>query len=240
MKYLSSRESRSAYYRRASDTRIVSWHCCPSICTLDRTYVKRLTYIRCLSFTLKLWTFDKTAKLQISWSVNSVFVLIGFFRLDSGGGHCCVSFFFLHRIYYIACRLLLWWTCWNAVFKDLYRVVGPYVVQNWNGTWREFFFLSIGINATEQQEVKLTILREYSTLTVVGFELWCAEKLLWCGFWWTCGLVKSLWSLHNMSPRNEIKVPKAVEKQHQRQQSQQEKEHLTRTWTRTSQPQQNK
>ena len=26
--------------------------------------------------------------------MNSVFVLIGFFHLDSGGGHCCVSFFF--------------------------------------------------------------------------------------------------------------------------------------------------
>lgn len=165
------------------------------------SYVCKTSDVYPLSFFhVETLDIDKTAncRVVVDHAVNSVFVRIGFFRLDSWwwGGTAVLVFFSCTG--YIACQLLLWWTCWNAVFKDLYRMVG----HTWRKTEMVHDVNCFPINwnkcyRTTRCEVKL--LREYSTLTVVGFELWCAEKLLWCGFWWTCGLVKSLWSLPNMT-----------------------------------------
>ena len=98
------------------------------------------------------------------------FVRIGFFGLDWGGGTAVSVFFVLHRIEFVH----------PAVDLSERKIVNDFsngrtdmrrgAKLNWYMTCI-FSFPTIGLNATEQRELKLTIEKKtYSALTAVGYE----------------------------------------------------------------------
>lgn len=198
------------------------------------SYVCKTSDVYPLSFFhVETLDIDKTAncRVVVDHAVNSVFVRIGFFRLDSWwwGGTAVLVFFSCTG--YIACQLLLWWTCWNAVFKDLYRMVGH--------TWRktemvhDVNFFPINWNKcyrTTRCEVKLLRERVFN-IDRCGFRvMMCRETAL-------VRLLMNVWlSEKSMEPaqydstRNLIKVPNAVETTPTATISTRKR---TRTWTRT-------